>query len=230
MVPRPGGRAVRRCGRASRDRSVRRLPAGTGDRITVERAYISELSVTGQPAHLLFRISDIAAGVGLTVLAAVFTRWPPTAATRTGGVALTTVAAASVVDGVSPMGCAPSIDLQCWRADHASLTAQLAQPHTVSGLIGFTACMIAITAYSAVLRHQPGLQRLAAAGFAAAGVAACLGGIEIAMALTAAPGVGLAERVQVVVISGWLAALSLRELRTPRYPGQVLTAGAQASG
>jgi hypothetical protein len=115
-----------------------------GSQLSPLRAYISELSVAGQPASLVFRISDIGAGIGLAVLASVFATWRPTSGTRTGRAALTGAAVASIVDGASPMTCAPSIDQQCWTADHAGLSTQLTQLHTISGLFGFSAVLIAI--------------------------------------------------------------------------------------
>jgi len=186
-----------------------------GSQLSPLRAYISELSVAGQPASLAFRISDIAAGIGLAVLASVFATWRPTSGTRTGRAALTAAAVASIVDGASPMTCAPSIDQQCWTADHAGLSTQLTQLHTISGLFGFSAVLIAIVSYSVALMHRPSTRCFGAAGLTVATAAAALGGIEVGMILTAAGWTGLVERVQVCLISAWLASLAICVLRSP---------------
>jgi Protein of unknown function (DUF998) len=162
------------------------------------RSYVSELAVAGQPARSFFRFSDIAAGVGLIAVASV------------AHLSAMVAGISSMADGLWPMPCAPSIDLSCRATEEAIHTAQVVQPHTASSLIGFSALLCAIGFYGAALIRNPGYRKLGASGLSAAAVAALLGGVDIAMCLTASTAlVGLVERIQVTVIAAWLAVLIL---------------------
>ncbi|WP_071286082.1 DUF998 domain-containing protein [Mycolicibacterium llatzerense] len=178
------------------------------------RSYISELSVTGQPAYQVFRIGDLVAGVGLAVLAGVLVIWRPSSPMRYGSLALVVTASTSIIDGMAPMTCAPSIDAQCWAADHAPLSTQLLQLHTISGVIGFTAAVATVAAYGVALRGEPRTRVLGSIGLVLATIGAVLGCIEIATALTDTDWTGLFERIQVVVVSAYLATLTVVVART----------------
>jgi len=66
---------------------------------------------------------------------------PPTTRARSGCVLLAVLGIATIADGATQMACAPSIDVVCRDQEELvpGLLAQLAQLHTVSGLIGFAA-------------------------------------------------------------------------------------------
>ncbi|MUL79341.1 DUF998 domain-containing protein [Mycobacterium sp. CBMA226] len=174
------------------------------------RSYVSELAVAGQPARSFFRLSDIVAGVGLIAVANLLMRWQPTKPASVAHLSAMVAGISSMVDGLWPMPCAPSIDLSCRATEEAIHTAQVVQPHTASSLIGFSALLCAIGLYGAVLIRNPGYRGLGASGLSTAAAAAFLGGVDIAMCLTASTAlVGLVERIQVTVIAAWLAVLIL---------------------
>lgn len=178
------------------------------------RSYVSELAVAGQPARSFFRVSDVVAGVGLIAVANLLMRWPPTTQASVAHLCAMVAGISSMADGLWPMPCAPSIDMSCRAKEEAIHTTQVVQPHTASSLIGFTALVCAIGLYGAVLTRHPGYGRLGAAGLSAAAAAALLGGVDVAMCLTSSTAwAGLVERLQIGVISAWLAALVIRAAR-----------------
>lgn len=193
-----------------------------GSPLSLTRSYISELSVAGQPAYQAFRTGDLVAGFGLAVLAGTLTLWRPSPQMRLGSAALTAAAATSIVDALSPMTCTPSTDIRCWDGDHAALLTQLSQLHTVSGVIGFTAMVIAIAAYGSALRRQSETRHLGCTGLAVAAVGAVLGCVQIGMALAASDWTGLVERIQVLTMTAYLAVLAVVVARSGGRPDRPL--------
>jgi hypothetical protein len=179
-----------------------------GSPLSPTRSYISELSVAGQPAYQAFRIGDVVAGVGLTVLAGILLLWRPSPPMRLGSAALTAAAVTSIIDALSPMTCTPSTDIGCWDGDHAAVLTQLSQLHTVSGVIGFAAMVIAIAASGTALRRQSETRDLGSTGLGVAAVSALLGGVQIGLALNGSDWTGLFERVQVLTMAGYLIVLT----------------------
>lgn len=185
-----------------------------GSPLSPTRSYISELAVAGQPYYQVFRIGDLVAGIGLAILAGVLVIWHPSSPMRLGSTALAVAAATSIVDALSPMSCAPSVDPRCWTADHASLWTQLSQLQTISGVVGFTAVLIAMASYGAALGSQPDTRRLGLVGLICAAIGAPLGGIEIATALTDIDWTGLFERIHVAIVGTFLLTLTFVVART----------------
>lgn len=185
-----------------------------GSPLSPTRSYISELAVAGQPYYQIFRISDLVAGIGFAILAGVLVIWRTSSQMLLGSAALAVAAATSIVDSLSPMSCAPSVDPQCWAADHAPLSAQLSQLHTVSGVVGFTAVLIAMAAYGAALGNEPGTRQLGLVGLICAAIGAVLGGIEIVTALADTDWTGLFERIHVAIVGTFLLMLTVVVART----------------
>ena len=185
-----------------------------GSQLSPTRSYISELAVAGQPYYQIFRIGDLVAGIGLAILAGILVIWRPSAQMRLGSTALAVAAATSIVDALSPMSCAPSVAPRCWAADHAPLSTQLSQLHTVSGVVGFTAVLIAMAAYGAALCSQPGTRQLGLVGLICAAIGAVLGGIEIVTALADMEWTGLFERIHVALVGTFLLMLTFVVART----------------
>lgn len=113
-----------------------------------------------------------------------------------------------------------------WRAvdrprsaalDRSTLSSQLAQAHTLTGLLEFTAAVIAAVLFGAALIWLPGHHRLGPFTLVAGLAVGALGLGEIAMVLADSRVVGVPERTQVLLVSLSCAALSLHLLR-PRRP------------
>lgn len=185
-----------------------------GSPLSPTRSYISELAVAGQPYYQFFRMGDLVAGIGLAVLAGVLVIWRPSSPMRLGSAALVVAAATSVVDALSPMSCAPSVDPRCWAADHAAVSTQLSQLHTISGVVGFTAILFAMAAYGVALGGQPGMRHLRLMGLTCAAIGAVLGGIEIVTALADTDWTGLFERIHVAIVGTFLVMLTFAIART----------------
>lgn len=159
-------------------------------------------------------MGDLVAGIGLAVLAGVLVIWRPSSPMRLGSAALVVAAATSVVDALSPMSCAPSVDPRCWAADHAAVSTQLSQLHTISGVVGFTAILFAMAAYGVALGGQPGMRHLRLMGLTCAAIGAVLGGIEIVTALADTDWTGLFERIHVAIVGTFLVMLTFAIART----------------
>jgi Protein of unknown function (DUF998) len=150
------------------------------------------------------------AGGLIVVLAAALRRdlarnWRRDAGTAALGLA----GVASVFDGWKPMDCAPSIDRACrLREDALGLLAQLREPHTVSSVTGVVAAIVSMAALGSLLGSEPRRRRFGLFGQVAAFVTAGLSLAELPLT-TADPGVGLIERIFVLCVSAWIAALGL---------------------
>jgi hypothetical membrane protein len=193
-----------------------------GSTLDPVNSYVSELGVRTQPASAFFRASDVLAGLLIVLLAlAVRDGLPSHWRGEAGRAALAMAGVASVVDGWHPMGCLPSIDVACRpHRDVIGLLAQLREAHTVSSVIGFVAAVASMLLLGSLLREIPQWRHLGEIGQLAALVLIALGMLELPLTLTN-HWVGLVERIQVLWVSGWFAALAVLPLRTalPRQAG-----------
>jgi uncharacterized protein DUF998 len=190
----------------------------TGSRLSPARAYVSELSVAGQPFSGVFRLSDLVAGVGLMVFAWTLGTWLQTARAWAAGRLLALAGTCAVVDGIWPMTNAPSTGRASPGLDLAGITSRLLQVHAVSGLVGFSSILIAMGLLSSVLQRRANARWLGPTGLAAVAVATTLGALEIGMDLAGVAWVGLAERVQLSTIGVWLGAVVFDVLRETQRP------------
>lgn len=198
-----------------------------GSTLDPVNSYVSELGVRTQPASAFFRASDVLAGLLILLLALVLCDGLPSHwRGEAGRAALAIAGAASVVDGWHPMGCLPSIAVACRpHRDVIGLLAQLREVHTVSSVIGFVAAVASMLLLGSLLGDIPQWRHFGEIGQLAALVLIALGMLELPLTLTN-HWVGLVERIQVLWMSGWFAALALLALRTA-LPRQ---AGSQATG
>ncbi|GAA2900653.1 hypothetical protein GCM10010472_68680 [Pseudonocardia halophobica] len=189
-----------------------------GGRLDATRAFVSELEVRGSPGSGWFRAADVAAGVLILLLAVGMWEWlrRPGGRGTAGPVLVGTVGAASIVDGVSPMACAPSVDPVCARIEQSrSLLGQFTDMHTVSGVVGM------IAAAAAMVLVGRGAERVLSRRWSWwFGVACCaavllLGSALSALALSGGPGIRTVEQAQLLVVAGWLAAVSAMLIRQP---------------
>jgi hypothetical membrane protein len=186
------------------------LAGPLGSRLDPRSSYVSELGVPTQPASWFFRSSDVVAGALMVVLALALRGSLPGDWRRGVGVtALGLAGASSVFDGWNPIECAPSIDRACrLREDAMGLLGQLREPHTVSSVTGVVAAIASMAALGHLLASVRTHRRLGRCGLAAAVLATGLALAELPLT-TAEPGVGLLERLFVLCVSAWIAALAL---------------------
>lgn len=188
----------------------------TGTRLDPTRAYVSELVVPGSPGSAWFRIADITAGALIIVLAAGLWKRTDNPARRDtlGALAVAVIGATATVDGLDPMTCAPSVDPACRLAEQSQpLLGQLTDLHTASGVIGVVAALVAMASLGYRPTREPAGGRLWWLGPVCAGAVLSLGGVLSALALADGPGVGVVEHVQLLLIAGWLTAMSTTLIR-----------------
>jgi Protein of unknown function (DUF998) len=186
------------------------LAGPLGSTLNPMNSYVSELGVPTQPASRFFRGTDMVAG-GLIVVLAVALRGslPRDWRREVGTTALGLAGVSSVFDGWHPMDCTPSTDLACrLREDAMGLLGQLREPHTASSVTGVVAAIASMAALGQLLASVRGHRCLGRCGQAAAVLATGLSLAELPLT-TADPGVGLLERVFVLCVSTWIAALAL---------------------
>lgn len=204
------------------------LAGPLGSRLDPTTSYVSELGARTQPASGFFRATDMVAGGLIVVLAAALRRdlardWRRDVGTAALGLA----GAASVFDGWKPMDCAPSIDRACrLREDAVGVLGQLREPHTVSSVTGVVAAIVSMAVLGSLLGSEPRRRHLGRFGQVAAVVSAGLSLAELPLT-TADPGVGFIERLFVLCVSAWIAALGLllRPRRRHRPAGSAALVG-----
>ncbi|MEO6472904.1 MAG: DUF998 domain-containing protein [Aeromicrobium sp.] len=196
-------------------------------------SYISELSASNQPHHLVFRATDLAAGMLLIVgstaalLSTIRSRWAVT-----GWVSLLLFGASTIADSQSPLPCAATADPHC---DHLSDLGQLGWAdslHTFTSagedlFFGLTMLSLMIVAWR--IGVPIGLRRAATAiaiGIVLAwawtlGAAAEFELHLINGELRINDQLGVAQRTEVSLIGVWLVLVAIGLLRS--RPGQRLT-------
>jgi len=181
-----------------------------GSTLDPMNSYVSELGAPTQPASRFFRGTDVVAGGLMVVLAVALRDSLPRGWCRgVGTTALGLAGASSVFDGCYPIECTPSLDRACrLREDAMGLLGQFREPHTVSSVTGVVAAIASMAALGHLLASVPGHRRLGRCGQAAALVATGLSLAELPLT-TADPGMGLIERLFVLCVSTWIAALAL---------------------
>jgi hypothetical membrane protein len=186
------------------------LAGPLGSTLDPRNSYVSELGAATQPGSWFFRSTDVVAGGLMVVLAVALHGSLPRDWRRVvGTTALGLAGASSVFDGWYPIECTPSIDRACrLREDAMGLLGQLREPHTVSSVTGVVAAIVSMAALGHLLASVPGHRSLGRCGQAAALVATGLSLAELPLT-TADPGVGLIERIFVLCVSTWIAALAL---------------------
>ncbi|RKQ33382.1 DUF998 domain-containing protein [Kocuria tytonis] len=187
-------------------------------------SYASEYFVADRPAATLLRTTDGIAGMLLIVMAVLSysrarTLWrglprgsgatgtsPPTRrrarwAVRVWRAALAVAGAATVVDAINPMTCAPSVSPECAAAEAAGTLPLQHHMHTVSSAIvgiAFVGTMLASLVLSSAADR---VTRIASwAGI----VTITLSGIDALV--TRIPTEGITQRISMVAIVVWLVA------------------------
>jgi hypothetical protein len=182
----------------------------TRSRLPVANSLISELEARDQPGSALFRAASLLAGLLTIALAAgVRRRLPPGALGGAGCAALALSGLSGVVDALLRMDCAPSVDLVCRRHEQFGALSWPHQLHTWSSVLEAAALLASLWLLGRHLRAAPGWRRISLVGTVGGGALIAYSGVVTVMAAYYLPGVGLAQRFQVLAFSAWLAALAL---------------------
>ncbi|MDQ2816164.1 MAG: DUF998 domain-containing protein [Actinomycetota bacterium] len=171
--------------------------------------FISELEAPGQPFAWLYRTSDVLAGLG--VIAAAWAvrrliagrRWSVLAV-----VLMVLAGASSILDAATSMQCDPNASARCAQGEHTALglLGQLVNVHTDSGLLGFLGGAAGASILGVVIADRwPGWGRVQIA--LGIGIASC--GLADIGLLLASSDIGWAERIRVLLTSGWFLVVGL---------------------
>ena len=170
--------------------------------------YVSELSATDQPFHLLFSASDFVSGLLTTVVAGiVIRRRRPRAWALAGWLALLAFGVFSVADSLFGMDCAPNSDTTCALRERAGQVSFAHRFHSVTSVFVVTAGILSLLALTVAARRYGRWPVIARWGWA-------LAVTETVAALATLPlmyfglFLGIVERVQVGVLSLWLFVIA----------------------
>ncbi|QMS56741.1 hypothetical protein CIB50_0001457 [Kocuria varians] len=169
-------------------------------------SYASEYFVADRPAASVLRTADGLSGMLLVVIAVlsyarVRTLWRGRAAVRTWAGALAVAGAATVVDAINPMTCAPSVSPACAAAEAAGTLPVQHHLHTGSSALVGIAFVVAMLASLVLSTREDRVVRIASwAGI----VTTALSGIDALF--TRIPTEGITQRISMVTIVVWLVA------------------------
>ncbi|MFG2497415.1 DUF998 domain-containing protein [Streptomyces sp. NPDC048441] len=196
------------------------LEAVLGTGLSTLSSYVSELAAQDQPYGMLFRTTDLIAGLLILAGAVGALLWLPRRwGTVVGWAGIALFGAATVVDSRLPMSCAPTADAACAARERAGLVPAAHAAHVVSSSVAATGALVGMVVLTLAARRYgilpslaspPGLLlvllELAATTWTLAAIAAFDAGYG-----TWALGAG--QRLQVMLIAVWTGFLARAVLR-----------------
>ena len=196
--------------------------AVSGSRLDPLNSFISELEVPGQPYSGFFRWASLLSGLLAALFAAgLMLRLPRGRAGTAGCVGLALFGIAGAADALIPMDCAPSASVVCLRAEQHDPTSRLYQAHTWFDAAGTIALLASLWLLGRHLRRHPGWRAAATVGSRGFVVLTIGSAVLTAMSYWYTPGLGVAQRLEVLAISAWLVVLAVVQARRPHTRGPV---------
>lgn len=175
--------------------------------------FVSDLGAEDQPFSLLFQAIDGVTGVSMVLLALALDRQGPGPRLRTiGCAALGLFGVCALGDSLMPLDCSTQLSTACKRAEHLGLVSWQHKGHLFSSIgtiVGVIASMVFISFAS---RRRPGWERIWHWWFPLAALTIVVAILTAVWALDGGPG-GLAQRVMLILISAWIATISVLVLR-----------------
>jgi hypothetical membrane protein len=175
------------------------------------QGYVSELGARTQPHAALFNAFTMATGLLLVVWLAAGrpfgtltgrgVRW-----SRLAIVTTAVAAAGTVVDGLFPMDCAPSLSARCARAAYDDSVSWTDRVHTVESVVTTCALVASMGAVAVCLLLQR--RRVAAWLSAACGVLLTICGSYEAVRDVHHHLIGTSERLGIALVSAWFVLLA----------------------
>ncbi|WP_373306937.1 DUF998 domain-containing protein [Streptomyces longisporoflavus] len=191
------------------------LEAVLGTPLSPVNSYVSELAALDQPYGTLFRTTDLAAGLLILAGAAGALLWLPRRWwTVVGWAGLALYGAATAVDSRLPMSCAPTADALCEARERAGLVPLTHTAHVVSSSVAVTGALVGMAALTLAARRYgtlPSLVRPAGLLLLLLELAATVWTLAAVAAFDAGYGtwaLGMGQRLQVLLIAGWLGLLA----------------------
>ncbi|GGV15502.1 DUF998 domain-containing protein [Streptomyces spectabilis] len=194
------------------------LPTG----LSPLRTYVSELAAEDQPYGAFYRAVDFAAGVLVCAGAAVGlvrlrcrTAVPRVRAlSALGWAGLVVFGAATAADARLPLSCAPTVDAACLARERAGLVPATHTAHAVSSAVAVTGALVGMVLLTAALRRAGAggaRQRTVLTVLVAVELAATVWTLAAVFAFDAGHGtwgLGIGQRLQVLMIAVWLVCLA----------------------
>lgn len=194
------------------------LILGTG--LAPMSSYVSELAAQDQPYGMLFRTTDLIAGLLILVGAVGALLWLPRRwGTTVGWAGLALFGAATVVDSRLPMSCAPTADGACAAREQAGLVPAAHTAHTVSSSVAVTGALLGMVVLTLAARRYGVLPSLAGPLgllLVLLELAATTWTLAAITAFDAGHGtwaLGFGQRLQVLLIAVWLGLLARAVVR-----------------
>ncbi|MFH8605975.1 DUF998 domain-containing protein [Streptomyces sp. NPDC018029] len=198
------------------------LPTGLSSRTT----YVSELAAEDQPYGTFFRTADFLAGLLVLAGAALALARLPLRGwwTAAGWAGLALFGAATAADSRLPLNCAATADAGCAARERAGIVPWTHSAHAVSSSLAVTGALVAMVLLTVAARRRAGtwptlartgpvlvVLELAATGWTLASVAAFEAG-------RGTWGLGIGQRLQVLLIAVWLVTLAWSVSRDAKGP------------
>jgi heme A synthase len=166
----------------------------------VVNGYVSELSASDQPNHLVYNVGDFVTGalVIIAAAAALVTscRRPWAVA---GWIFLLMFGVATIGDAAFPLDCAPSENTACALRERAGQVSFSHQFHSVTSASAITCATVALYVLSIAARRYGWWPSLARWGRPLAG-ANVLAAIAVTTLMTVGVWLGLAQRLQIIIL------------------------------
>ncbi|MGW7075917.1 DUF998 domain-containing protein [Streptomyces sp. NPDC054866] len=196
------------------------LEAFLGTGLSPLSSYVSELAAQDQPHGTLFRTADLTAG--LLVLAGAVgallwlsRRW----STVVGWAGLALFGAATAVDSRLPLSCAPTADAACVAREGAGLVPAAHEAHAVSSSVAVTGALVGMVTLTLAARRRgfpPSIAGSLALLLVILELAATAWTLAAVTAFDAGHGtwgLGVGQRLQVLLIAVWLGLLARAVVR-----------------
>ncbi|WP_030689004.1 DUF998 domain-containing protein [Streptomyces sp. NRRL B-1347] len=195
------------------------LPTG----LSPLRTYVSELAAEDQPYGAFYRAVDFAAGVlvcagavvGLVRLRCRSAVPRVRALSALGWAGLVLFGAATAADArLFPLSCAPTVDAACLARERAGLVPATHSAHAVSSSVAVAGALVGMVLLTAAVRRAGAggaRQRTLLAVLVAVELAATVWTLAAVFAFDAGHGtwgLGIGQRLQVLMIAVWLVCLA----------------------
>ncbi|MFG2646609.1 DUF998 domain-containing protein [Streptomyces sp. NPDC048436] len=191
---------------------------GTG--LSPVSSYVSELAAQDQPFGTLFRTTDLTAGLLVLTAAVSALLWLPRRwATNAGWAGLALFGAATAVDSRLPMSCAPTADAGCAARERAGLVPATHAAHVVSSSVAVTGALVGVVVLTLAARRcgvLPSLAGTLALFLVLLELAATTWTLAAIAAFDAGQGtwgMGIGQRLQVLLIAVWVGLLARAVVR-----------------
>jgi Protein of unknown function (DUF998)/Alpha/beta hydrolase family len=190
-----------------------------GSTLNPRDTFVSELASSGQPGAMWYRISDVVTGTLL--ISGILLSWTEvwnSRWTRVAQISTLVLGFFTALDSLIPLDCVPSIDRACRAAEEAGTVSIAHQMHSVSGVIEGFCLNLTIFALAFGVWRVPPWGILARVALGLGVVYFALNVLISYQYLDLKGGLGIVQRLQIVMFSALIAAVGAHLLSSDRRP------------